>query len=335
MGLRVGIIGYGGIARAHLPGWQALGPRAQVVAAADVAPENLRAFKEAVPDGRVFKDYKKMLATARLDAVDICLPHHLHAEAILAACARKVHWLCEKPLCMNLDEAQAIDQAVQRSGVVAMSAHNQVFMPCTFEARRWVANGWLGKIYAIISEDCFIMGMERPGSQPGLAPPSLIAPGTWRAKRETMGGGELIDTGYHPTYRLLYVAGAEPVAVKAVTGKYRNPHMDGEDTATVLVAFENGVTGTIRTSWAMSVPAGHHQIHVIGERGEVYGSGGTVYFKPALWTEPAKLCLECPNTFSAEIAHFVESIETGRPPVQTHEDGIRVLKVILEAYRNA
>jgi len=147
-----------------------------------------------------------------------------------------------------------------------------------------------------------------------------------------MGGGELIDTGYHPTYRLLFLAGSEPATIAAVTGTYRLKHMQAEDTATVLIGFKNGITGLIRTSWAMTNPAGHFPFHVIGQHGELYGTPNELYVKPSRFGEPAKMTFPEVNTFEAEITHFVDCIEQGQQPVQSYKDGIRVLRVIRAAY---
>ena len=334
MALKVGIIGCGGIARGHLRGWLAISDKAEVVAFADIDAGNLAWFKETAGGGRTFKDYKQMLARTKLDAVDICLPHHLHTPAILAACKAKVHWICEKPLCLDLKEADTIDKAVKKSGVVAMMAQNQVFMPAILEAKRWLLRGDLGRVYSITSQDCFILGGERPGTMPGLPVPSPIAPDTWRADLKKMGGGELIDTGYHPTYRLLYLAGEAPAQVKAVTGRYRQAQLPAEDTATVLVKFPSGVTGTIRTSWAHEMPADHHAFHIVGEKGQLYGGGSTIYFKPNGW-QPARFDGPEVETLSAEVAHFVMCLLENRRPVQTHEDGIAVLRLITAAYEDA
>ena len=207
-------------------------------------------------------------------------------------------------------------------------------MPAILEAKRWLLRGDLGKVYSIISQECSMLGGERPGTMPGIPAPSLIAPDTWRADFKKMGGGELIDTGYHPTYRLLYLAGEKPANVMAVTGRYRQAQLPAEDTATVLVRFPSGTNGTIRTSWAHEMPANHHAFHIIGEKGQIYGGGSTVYFKPNGW-HPARFEGPAVETVSAEVDHFATCLLEGRTPIQTHEDGIAVLRLITEAYKNA
>src|SRR4029450_4966900 len=96
-------------------------------------------------------------------ALDICLPHHLHAPAILDAAAAGKHILCEKPMCMSLAEADQIGAAVKKSGVTYMSAHNQLFMPVVQEAKRMIDAGEIGKVYWLRSQDCFTAGKPARG----------------------------------------------------------------------------------------------------------------------------------------------------------------------------
>ena len=334
MALRVGLIGCGGIARAHWNGFDANRERAELVALADVSAEGRAWFKQHVPDATEYDDFNKMMQTEKLDAVDICLPHHLHHPCIMTAIEQGLHWICEKPLCMTLDEAADIEKAMAGGKLIGMSAHNQAFFPSLLEARRLIDEGQIGEIYMVISEDCFIMGLPAPGALPGAEPWCPVAPGNWRADLEQMGGGELIDTGYHPSYRLLFLAGGEPVRIAAVTGKYRNKHMKAEDTATVLIGFDNGITGLIRTSWAMETPYGHYPFHVIGSNGELFGTPNELHWKPARFSEPAVMKFDPVDTFTAEITHFVDCVEQGTEPLQSYKDGIRVLHVIRKSYES-
>lgn len=337
--LRVGIIGSGGIARGlHAPAWAKLRGRATVTAVADVdraAATKLADRLEQSTGERpaIFDEYHALIREAPLDAVDICLPHHLHADAILAATAAGKHVLCEKPMCISHDEADQIVEAVDRAGIVYMSAHNELFFPPITAAKELLDRGTIGRQFVIRSH-------EFPQTYPRSAVPGRPAQRTamlgWRASRTTMGGGVLIDKGYHPTYILLYLAASEPVAVTAMTGTFV-AEMDGEDTALVLVRFADGTIGQIFTGEGFVFPAGDAKFHVIGERGEVYGTRTDLYVKPRGVATPAHTPLPpdpANNVFDMEVLHFVDSIESGLPPIQTHHDGRRVLQVILAAYRS-
>jgi predicted dehydrogenase len=157
----------------------------------------------------------------------------------------------------------------------------------------------------------------------------------WRASKALTGGGELIDTGYHPTYMLLFLAQAEPVAVTAFTQRHRLYQMEGEDTGYVMVKFADGSIGHILTSWAFEFPLDNARFHIIGEKGQLVGTNTAIKFKANGWATPAQHEFAPTDSFVSEIQHFVECLETGEAPIQTHVDGARVLKVILAAYQSA
>jgi predicted dehydrogenase len=333
MALRVGIIGCGSISHAHVRGWNAIRDKAQIAAVADVSAENARqvAAMASRGDGDVatFEDYRALLSNGGVDAVDICLPHHLHRDAIVAAATAGRHVMCEKPLCLTLAEAEEIRQAVERGGVTFMSAHNQVFLPTVREAKKLLRDGLLGQLYKLYSSDCFV----HPQSELSDEEKRTIGQ-TWRSRKETMGGGELIDTGYHPTYRLLYLAGSAPVEVVAQTARFRLHHWQEEDSAEVMLRFADGAFGQILSSWAMPNPLGPYYFCVLGERGQMYATADTLYVRLNGLSEPATRQFERVDTFAAEIEHFADTLLAGGRPVQSVPEATEVLKVILAAYRS-
>jgi predicted dehydrogenase len=222
---------------------------------------------------------------------------------------------------MTLKEADMILKEVKKAGVTYMSAHNQLFMPVVQETKKLIDSGALGKVRWLRSQDCFSAGRSR--EQWG-----------WRASLKTQGGGELIDTGYHPTYRLLYLAGAPAQAIRASFGRF-NCLIDGEDTASVTVRFANGAIGEILTSWAFSLPYGSPQIQVIGEKGEAWGSGNELFYRPEGYAAPARKQLQGGDTFADEIGHFADCLREGKRPIHGPEEGKAVLELILKAAASA
>lgn len=322
--VRIAIIGSGGISGAHAKAFLKYPDKIKCIALCDIAPEALKRRSEQLGGvARQYADWKVMLKemAGEIDAVDICLPHHLHAPAILDSAAAGKHIICEKPMCISLSEADQIAAAVSKAGIVYMSGHNQLFMPVVQEAKRIIDSGELGKIYWIRSQDCFTAQTERAGWR-------------WRADRKTQGGGELIDTGYHPSYRLLHLAGSPVAQIRGTMGRFALD-IDGEDTASVQVRFQNGIIGEILTSWAMNNPWGTHQIHVVGEKGQIFGSENTLYHLPKGFSEPAKRTFANVETFEAELSHFADCLHEGKRPIHSIEEGRAVLELILKASENA
>ena len=137
--VRIALVGTGGISHAHGVGLLKHSDVIRCVALVDVSQENLKKRGEQLAEQkpRTFTDWKVMLKEMRdqIDAVDICLPHHLHGPAILDAAAAGKHILCEKPMCTSLAEADRIIDAVAKAGITYMSAHNQLFMPAVQQAK--------------------------------------------------------------------------------------------------------------------------------------------------------------------------------------------------------
>ncbi len=318
--LKVGMVGCGDIARAHANAWLTLADKATITAVSDVAEESARALAQRVGGAVVYTDFQRMIEEADIDAIDICLPHHLHRDAIVAGARAGKHIICEKPLCLSLDEAEEIAGAVRSGGVTMMCAHNQLFDPAVEKARQMLAEGALGKIFLARTCDCF--RHTKPLAEWG-----------WRAASKTMGGGCLIDTGYHPSYLLLNLVGQEPVEVAAVSGRYHISSLEGEDSALVIVRFADGAMGEVLTSWAWDWPDGSWQFQIIGEKGQLFGRGRKLLFKPIGW-QPATLELPERNSFAAELGHFADCIANGRQPLNTHVHGTQVLKLILGAYES-
>ncbi len=319
----VGIIGAGEIAGAHIRGYLRVPEHARVTAIADVDPVHAKRYTEPAGSPEVFLDYRQLIASPLVDAVDVCLPHHLHKDAIVAAAAAGKHILCEKPLCMTIEEAEAVTHAVTTAGITLMCAHNQLFLPTVATARQMIRDGKLGKVYAARATDIFALTIDadRLG---------------WRARRATSGGGELIDTGYHPTYVLLHLIDSAPVKVVAILSRHRLAILEGEDTANVLVEFADGTVGTIVTSWAYEPAGCTERFSVTGESGSLWSDGRALFYKPR---GGGQVTVQEPgaetDTYAAEVVDFIDCLRTGRRPLNTEVEGVNVLRVILGAYASA
>jgi predicted dehydrogenase len=322
--IRVGIVGAGEISGHHIRGYLQAGEFAQVTAIADIDAESAHRRVEAIGNAEVFVDYREMIASPLVDAIDICLPHQLHSDAIVAAAAAGKHILCEKPLCLTLEEADVVTDAVATAGVTLMCAHNQLFLPAVAPAREMIREGKLGKVFGARTTDEFALAIDadRLG---------------WRARRATSGGGELIDTGYHPTYLLLNLIDSEPIEVAAMLSRHRLSFMEGEDTANVLVRFADGTIGTIVTSWAYEAAGSTEKFSVVGEDGALWSDGRALHYKPRAGEQVVVLESgeDAPDTYALEVVDFIACLREGRRPLNTDVEGVNVLKVILAAYASA
>lgn len=330
--LRVGIIGAGGIAAAHGAAWRDNAPRGEIVAIADITPSRAQHLADRYTNGkaRVYAAIEELLADPDVDAVDICLPHHLHTSSTVAAAHAGKAILCEKPLCTSLEDAATIDAALRAAGVTFMSAHNQLFQPSLVEARRLLANGALGRPFLIRSIEAF----QHRGSV-SRPPAHLVdgeSPWAWRADPLRMGGGEVLDTGWHATYRLLALADDRPVAVTAMTDRFFVQTMHAEDTGVLLVRFASGSIGEIVTSWAFGTIDGWH-FEVSAEHGAMAGNQSRLVHQLYGWPQQAARPTDSVHTFTKEITHFLDVVQHGDPCLATFAHAARVLQLTKAAYR--
>jgi len=186
-----------------------------------------------------------------------------------------------------------------------------------------VRDGRLGKVYGARTTDIFSLTID----------PDRLG---WRARRATSGGGELIDTGYHPTYLLLHLIDSAPVKVAAILSRHRLEILEGEDSATVLIEFADGTVGTIVTSWAYEPAGCTERFSIVGEAGSLWSDGRALYHKPRGGEQ--MVVQESggeTDTYAAEVVDFIACLVEGRRPINTEVEGVNVLKVILGAYASA
>ncbi|HKG26916.1 MAG TPA: Gfo/Idh/MocA family oxidoreductase [Thermomicrobiales bacterium] len=333
--LNVGIVGAGGIARAHGIGWQRNAARARIVAAADVEPSRAQFLLDnyGTSNGEIYNSVEALLRDRNVDAVDICLPHHLHTGAIIAAARAGKAILCEKPLCTSLDDAAKIDAVLRETGATFVMAHNQLFQPSLIEARQMLAAGTLGRPFIFRSIECFqnrsaLLGQQSHQLGPGESP------WAWRADLQRMGGGEVLDTGWHASYRLLALANDRPVEVTAMTDRFLIPGLPAEDTGLLLVRFAGGAIGQLITSWAFA-PIGGFHFEVMAEHGSIAGGATRLLHQPHGWPAPAERAIEQTHTFTAEIVHFLDVVQQGAQSQATFAQGARVLQLTKAAYLSA
>jgi predicted dehydrogenase len=331
----------------HAASWLANTPRGRIAAIVDVSEPRARALSDEHTGGtaRIYGDLDRLLDDPGIDAVDICLPHHLHAEAITRAARAGKHIFCEKPLCLSFDEARAIKLAVESAGVVLVCAHNNLFQVPLIEARRLVGEGVLGKVYFIESFEV--------GRNTGLItrqPPVRLdrAEDTfgWRLDATRMGGAELLDTSWHGAYRLQALAEAasrgsdvRPVEVSAMlSNQHIKDLLPGEDTGQVLVRFSNGMQGSILTSWAFDGEPGAWQFRVAGQHGTLAGGITRLVHAPTGWvSSPAERTWDTTHaqTYVREVTHFLDVLLDGAESQASWRHAARTLQLIRGAYLSA
>lgn len=248
--LRAGVVGAQFAGTLHAESLLATG-RAEV--AAVVAPsESSRVSFAARFACRAYPSVEEMLAAEALDMVCLAMPTRLHAEATIRAAAAGVHVICEKPLAMNLAEADAMITACHDAGVHLLYAEQLCFAPRYRKVKELIDTGALGDVIQINH-------WERHGG-PHAA---------WFHDPAASGGGVTLDMGCHGVELARWLLGRPAVtSVHARIGIFT--HRDGEvdDHSLMTLAFAGGALAVIDSSWAQ--PGG------IDERLEVLGTKGVL-----------------------------------------------------------
>jgi predicted dehydrogenase len=146
---RAGLVGCGGVSRAHSRGLQAARD-VELVALADVYEPNLRTAGQEYGVDRLYADFREMIERERLDLLDVCTQAPQHAPVVSAAAGMGVRGiLCEKPIALTLAEADAMVQACARAGARLAINHQTRMIPSTFAVERLLQEGAIGDLRAV------------------------------------------------------------------------------------------------------------------------------------------------------------------------------------------
>ncbi|MCS7266175.1 MAG: Gfo/Idh/MocA family oxidoreductase [Armatimonadetes bacterium] len=323
--IKLGLIGCGGIARAHLNACLQLSHLFCIVACCDVRKEMAEKFAQSAGGASVFTDYREMLSHAEIDAVDITLPHHLHAEVAIAAAEAGKHVLVEKPMANNLAEAKSMVDAADKHGVTLMVAQSQRYMAEHREIKRLLEEKTIGQVLYV-----------RASVDQHLA--SIRPPNDWLFKRSLAGGGSVISIGVHKIDLLRWLIG-EIVAVFAVERQSPiNPGMDCEDISVAILEFEKGVVADLASLYAAKASPWGELMAIYGTEGVIHNIGGWHINsdKVSEWKGKfVKLEIQHEDPFRNELEHFGNCLLNGREPLTSGRDNLKTMAVVEAIYRSA
>jgi len=218
-------------------------PGAELVALAEPNLEQRERASQRAPGAVVFTDYKELLEMPEVEAVVICLPNALHAQAAVAAMERGKHVYLEKPLASGLSEARRVLAAWRRADVIGMIGFNLRFNALYQAVRQQIRLGSQGELV---------------GARSVFSTAVRTLP-TWKQTRGS-GGGALLDLASHHVDLVHFLFGQD---VREVFAGLRSQRSEG-DTVMLQLRLADGLL--IQSFFSMSA--------VEEERFEVYGQGG-------------------------------------------------------------
>jgi predicted dehydrogenase len=339
--LKVGVIGVGGIAGTHFPGWKA-SPHAELVALADPVAPILAKVAAEQGVGKTYEKPEDLIADPDIDIIDICTPNMYHAPLAIAALEAGKHVICEKPLAPTPADIDQMIATRDKAGKLLMTAQHFRFQKDTQALKAEIETGILGDIYHARS-----WMLRRNGF--------VLRPGFIYKKHS--GGGPCIDIGVHILDLTLWMMGnPKPVAVSGMTqdklsklpgqfakwsGELVPADMDVEEFATAMVRFENGATLMLEVSWLL-----HHKTTGEDMQMWLYGTKGGIHWpKSELLTtnyetkrflntefEPVPAGME---PHAAECVAFAEAVAEGKPSPVPAEESRDVMAILDGLYQSA
>ncbi len=147
---RVGIIGCGGIGGNYVTAFQQLGGRVEVIAACDILEEKVSVFVERFKIPSAYTDMQQMLSKEGLDIVGVTTHNREHVEPTIAAAQAGVRAiLCEKPMALDMRDADRVIEACERSGTKLAIDHTMRFEPNWRRVKELVNDGVIGELLHI------------------------------------------------------------------------------------------------------------------------------------------------------------------------------------------
>ncbi len=266
--LRYVIIGAGaGIVSTHLRALRQL-PEAAIVGMADIDPARggARAAEVGCP---FFADHRELLARLRPDVAVITTPHPFHAAVAIDCFAMGAHVLTEKPIAVEVAEADRMIAAADAAGRLLAVNFQQRFRPVVERARALLDEGAIGPLVRTLCVE------------PWYRTDAYYRAAGWRGTWRGEGGSVLMNQAPHPLDLFCHLAGL-PATVWGWARTRYHP-IEAEDTAQAMLEYPNGAPGYFTASTAEAgLP---RRLEVVGERGafELVGEGLTIYrFDPAL-----------------------------------------------------
>ena len=339
--LKVGIIGLGGIAHTHVPGWAA-SPYAELVAGSDINPLVFPTWREKYGLNCLYENPLDLINDPEIDIIDICTPNMFHMPQTVAALEAGKHVLCEKPLAPTPDEIRLMIAARERSGKLLMTAQHLRFKGQAQAVKTEIETGALGDIYHARA------WMLRRSGLP--VRPTFIY-------KDQSGGGPCIDIGVHVLDMTLWLMGhPKPVAVSGVARAALAHHagafstlwgrptvpddIDVEDFAAAFVRFENGATLMLEVSWLL-----HHNDKSESSRIWLYGTEGGCEWPEALFVETDYRTQQLVNRsllltedtlepHALECVEFARAVAEGLPSPVPAEHSLYVQAILDGIYRS-
>ncbi|MBM3236196.1 Gfo/Idh/MocA family oxidoreductase [Candidatus Poribacteria bacterium] len=319
--LKVGIVGCGGIGLIHSRAYQSH-PRAQLVCVCDIVKEKADARAKML-GVKAYYSIKEMLANEDLDAIGVITADHLHFAPTMEVLDAGKHVLVEKPLSLNIYEAEQMVAKAEEKGVQLAIDYNRRYARPYLKAKEYVDNGLIGKLAYVM------MKLSQGG-------PASSAKGPYYL---------LFELETH-AFDMMRHFGGDIIEVSAQMAAPRAAEVPAGETVVytsiaISVKFANEAVGTLMASWDSAFTHPIELFEVCGRKGylqvENIVEGVKLFlhddqtvrsWKPSIFAT-GELTFE--KIFENRVHAFVDDILNNRTPYPTGLDGLKALQVVQAA----
>lgn len=334
--MKYALIGCGRIARNHMKA--AINNKLEIVAVCDVKTDSMESLLVESGLGmdkniKKYTDYKTMIEENEITFISIATESGMHAEIAMYCIEHGIHVLIEKPITMNLEDADRIIELSEKKGIKVAVCHQNRFNIAVQKMRDALEKGRFGKL----SHGSIHVRWNRNKSYYDQAPWR----GTWGQD-----GGALMNQCIHGIDLLRWMMGDEIESVYGVTRQQFHHYLEAEDVGMAVIKFKNGAIGTIEGTTNVYPKNLEETLYLFGENGTVK-LGGKSTNNIDIWdfsdeTEDDQINKGLQeatsnvygNGHTSMFADVIDAIENDRKPYVDAYDGRRALELVLAIYKS-
>ncbi|MBR4093193.1 MAG: Gfo/Idh/MocA family oxidoreductase [Oscillospiraceae bacterium] len=333
--MKYALIGCGRISVNHIKA--CINNEFELVAVCDIvkekAEELLSKFELSEKDVKIYSDYKEMIEKENIDIVSIATESGVHAEIALYCISEGINTIIEKPMAMNMSDAQKIIEYTEKYGVKTAVCHQNRFNIAVQRMRGALESGRFGKLsHASVNirwnrnKDYYDQAKWR---------------GTWEND-----GGALMNQCIHGIDLLRWMCGDDAIEVYGQTRQQIHSYLEAEDVGTAIVKFSNGMIATIEGTTNVYPKNLEETLYLFGENGTVKLGGKSTNnidvwdFADETDSDNENKGLEeatsnvYGNGHTSLFADMKDAVENNRKPYIDAYAGKNALEIVLAIYKS-
>ncbi len=297
--------------------------RTDNVAVCDLDESRLSSIESEFSGIETFLNPDKIISNNKIDLIVIATPAESHYEITKKALLAGKHVLVEKPIALEIEEAEELIEIADRNKLTLMVDHLLVYHPIVCKIKELIEKEELGKIYYLYSQRLNL--------------------GVVRSKENA-----LWSLGPHDISVVLYLLNEFPSRIEASGGVYIQESQEIEDAVFLHLSFPSGVDAHAHLSWLD--PHKTRKLTIVGDKKMVVFDDMeprnklTIFDKGVEWTEKGGISVRYGDIYIPSIPlyeplkavceHFIDCVENGKKPKSDGDSGLQVLKILREAQKS-